>query len=134
MNEQEEGGHAHIYSSKMRISPRALENHNILFHAFANSTEYMRYIQISNLIIKAATQAPQIPTHFFDTVEEFIHEGNGFTTTGSTGSLHKMQEDKLNMEIHQLAAPNWTQAQLDTFHNPTNVSPQLGQSLNTVLT
>lgn len=57
-HDQEPNSHALIYSSKMSISPRALENRNRLFHAFANSTEYMRDIQISKLIIKVATQTP----------------------------------------------------------------------------
>lgn len=53
------------YTPKMKISPRALENRQILLNAFANSTEYMRYIQISRLLIQAAKEGSQIPTHFF---------------------------------------------------------------------
>lgn len=56
-------------NNKIRVSPKALENRNILFHAFTNSTEYRRYIQITKLIINKAAQhvhLQSIPIHYFN--------------------------------------------------------------------
>lgn len=56
---KEESDTVEGYSHKMNLNPRALENRNILRHAFLNSSEYMRYVQFTKLMIQAATQVTQ---------------------------------------------------------------------------
>lgn len=54
----------------MKIPPKVFENGNILFLVFANFTKYMRYIQISKLIIRVATQGADIQTRLFNSEME----------------------------------------------------------------
>lgn len=51
----------------MRITRQDLDDRDILLMAFLNSTEYIRYMQITKLLVKAAapTQAEATPVQFF---------------------------------------------------------------------
>lgn len=50
-HDEETSGNEMTYPPRIKLSPRTLENRQILFHAFVNSTKYIRYNQLSQLII-----------------------------------------------------------------------------------
>lgn len=80
------------YNPKMKISAQALENRKNLFHAFANSKEYIWYIQISKFIIQATRYGPQVhATLFHEEEENLAVEVYSFATSGNIGSLTRFE-------------------------------------------
>lgn len=105
------------YRAKMKISPKVMENKDIMFHAFTNSTEYIRFIQISKLIIRAATRGVTILMRLFIGYTEKLGQTHtqsdvGLTTVGNTVSLSNTEFGDSPMDIHKSEGSNQTQIQV----------------------
>lgn len=83
---------------KMKIKPRALENRNILLHAFPNSSEYTRCVQFTKLMIQAAVEAMYAALINSMKIQYFTEEENlydmhvepSYHISVSTGSLEQL--------------------------------------------
>lgn len=126
-----------MYNAKMKISPKVLENRDIRFHAFTNSTKYMRYIQISKFIIGAATHGSFVSMRLFNREKGVLRHfqapyGVGLTTIGNTGSLINIEYRDSPMEVQGKSGTKQAQIQTHNTNQVENLSSRY-YSLNTVV-